>query len=275
MPQKPIDVNLDLNELLGLRKGKPSGPDPKALERAVVLVNEERNKLGLHPLQSVPVLFQVAQAHASDMDQRGYLGNATPEGDPVAAKARRAGYEGKAEVLVADGAEQPDGVIREWLCSAQYQKHLLSETYQHIGVGTSDGLWAFILGAPPSLQMSDVRELRLSVLRLLNEERRKASQPLLELSDPLSTAAHEHSADMAQRDYFGTQSPSGDTIASRSKNAGFLGRTVGCLTKGPQSPEEAVTALLASSRGNLLHPEVRFAGVATTAGRWTVILGTR
>ena len=173
MPQKPIDVNLDLNELLGLRKGKPSGPDPKALERAVVLVNEERNKLGLHPLQSVPVLFQVAQAHASDMDQRGYLGNATPEGDPVAAKARRAGYEGKAEVLVADGAEQPDGVIREWLGSAQYQKHLLSETYQHIGVGTSDGLWAFILGAPPSLQMSEVRELRLSVLRLLNEERRK------------------------------------------------------------------------------------------------------
>ena len=71
------------------------------------------------------------------------------------------------------------------------------------------------------------------------------------------------------------QSVRAKSIASRSKSAGFAGRTVGCLTKGPQSPEEAVTALLASSRGNLLHPDVRFAGIATTAGRWTVILGTR
>ena len=80
---------------------------------------------------------------------------------------------------------------------------------------------------------------------------------------------------MAQRDYFGTTSPSGETIAARAQKAGFTGRSVGCLTKGPQSPDEAVVALLGTSRGNLLHPDVRLLGVATTAGRWTVILGTR
>ena len=275
MPQKPIDVNIDLNDLLGLKRQKQSAPDPKALERALSLVNGERGKLGLHPLQGVPTLFQVAQAHAADMDQRGYLGNATPEGDAISGKARRAGYEGRTEVLVADGAEQPDGVIREWLANAQYQKHLMSESYQHIGIGTSDGLWTFILGAPQSLQLSDVRELRAQVLKLINDQRQRANLPLLELSDALGTAAQEHSADMAQRDYFGTTSPSGETIAARAQKAGFTGRSVGCLTKGPQSPDEAVVALLGTSRGNLLHPDVRFLGVATTAGRWTVILGTR
>ncbi len=75
----------------------------------------ERGKLGLHLLQGVPTLFQVAQAHSDDMEKRGFLGDATPEGDAVADKARRAGYEGRSEVLTASGAEQPDGVLREWL----------------------------------------------------------------------------------------------------------------------------------------------------------------
>ena len=276
MPQKPIEVNLDLNQMLGLNRPKQGGgPDPKALERAVTLVNQERGKLGLHPLSGVPQLFQVAQAHSEDMNKRGYMGEATPEGDPVSGQVRRAGYEGRCEVLVADGAEQPDGVIREWLAHAQYQRHLMSETYQHLGVGVSDGLWTFVLGMPPSLQMSDVKELRFAVLKHVNEERRRANLPLLELSDTLSSAAQEHSADMAQKDYFGTASPSGDSIASRVAKAGFKGRSVGCLTKGPQSPDEAVAALLKTSRGNLLHPEVCFLGAAVTATRWTVILGTR
>ena len=57
MPQKPIDVNIDLNDLLGLKRQKQGAPDPKVLERALSLVNGERGKLGLHPLQGVPTLF--------------------------------------------------------------------------------------------------------------------------------------------------------------------------------------------------------------------------
>lgn len=275
MPQKPMEVNLDLNQMLGLNRPKQGGPDPKALERAMTMVNEERSKLGLHPLQGMPQLFQVAQAHSSDMNKRGYLSDATPEGEQVSAQVRRSGYEGRCEVLVADGAEQPDGVIREWLAHPQYQRHLLSESYQHLGVGVSDGLWTFILGTPPSREMTDVKELRFAVLRHVNEERRRASLPLLELSDTLSSAAQEHSADMASKDYFGTASPTGENIATRVAKAGFKGRSVGCLTKGPQSPDEAVAALMKTSRGNLLHPEVCFLGAAVTATRWTVILGTR
>ena len=275
MPQKPIDINIDLNEQLGLNRPKQTGPDAKALERAQSLLNGERGKLGLHLLQGVPTLFQVAQAHSDDMEKRGFLGDATPEGDAVSDKARRAGYEGRTETLTASGAEQPDGVLREWLGQPQYQKLLLSESMQHLGIGCNDGLWTVILGAPASAQLSDIRELRAQVLRIVNDERRRASLTLLELSDSLGTAAQAHCADMAQRDYLSTNSPDGISLAARAQKAGFAGRCVGCLTKGPLTPEEAVAAVLRTSRGNLLHPEIRFLGVAHTASRWTLLLGTK
>ena len=41
------------------------------------------------------------------------------------------------------------------------------------------------------------------------------------------------------------------------------------------SPDEAFETWLKSSRGNLVHPEVKFMGVATTSGRWVLVLGTR
>lgn len=274
MERKPVELNLDLNKLFGLNRPKQTGPDVRALEKAVTLVNTERAKLSLHPLQGVPTLFQVAQAHSQDMEKRGFLGDATPEGEAVTIRARLAGYTGRCEALVAAGAEQPEGVIREWLANPAYEKHLLSEAYQHIGVGCSDGLWTFLLGAPPSLVLSDVKELRLAVLGRVNDERRRASVTLLELSEALCAAAQEHAADMAQRDYFGTTSPSGDTIPARVAKAGFKGRSVACLAKGPGSPEEAVAAVLQTSRGNVLHPEIRFLGVAVTAGRWVLVLGT-
>ncbi len=80
---------------------------------------------------------------------------------------------------------------------------------------------------------------------------------------------------MAQRDYLSTNSPDGTSLAARAQKAGFTGRCVGCLTKGPLTPEEAVAAVLRTSRGNLLHPEIRFLGVAHTATRWTLLLGTK
>jgi uncharacterized protein YkwD len=87
--------------------------------------------------------------------------------------------------------------------------------------------------------------------------------------------AQAHSADMAKRDYFQSVNPEGESIAARTQKAGFAGRAVACLARGAVSPEEAVETWCKSSRGNLLHPEIRYLGVACTAGRWTLVLGTK
>jgi uncharacterized protein YkwD len=56
-------------------------PDLEA--RMLDLVNEERRKVGLQPLQADTALRKVALAHSEDMFERGYFAHLTPEGkDP-------------------------------------------------------------------------------------------------------------------------------------------------------------------------------------------------
>jgi uncharacterized protein YkwD len=56
-------------------------PDLEA--KMLDLVNQERRKVGLQPLQPDPELKKVALAHSADMFERGYFAHITPEGkDP-------------------------------------------------------------------------------------------------------------------------------------------------------------------------------------------------
>ena len=54
----------------------------KALERAVTLVNQRRGKLGL-PSVGCAAAISGRAGPFQDMNKRGYMGEATPEGDPV------------------------------------------------------------------------------------------------------------------------------------------------------------------------------------------------
>ena len=97
--------------------------------------------------------------------------------------------------------------------------------------------------------MTDVKELRFAVLAKRQRERRRANLPLLGLSDTLSSAAQEHSADMAQRTTLHRQPERRQHRKPRRQSSGFKGRSVGCLTKGPQSPMKP-SQRSATSRGN-------------------------
>lgn len=273
MSGKPIDINLDLGAQA--KAGQPKGPDPRAQMRALELINAERAKAGAGQLLMSVQLNQAAQEHSADMDQRDYMGPITPEGAPIDARTSRLGYEGKCEALVAMGAGSPEPVLAEWVQNDAYRSHLCSPQYQHVGIGMVGGMWTVILAAPVAAAMKDARDIRNRVLELINREREGAALTPLSLSDPLGTAAQAHCADMAKRDFFQTVNPDGEAVGVKAQKAGFGGRTVACLARGPVSPEEAVQTWLKSSRGNLLHPEVRYLGVAVTAGKWTLVLGTK
>jgi uncharacterized protein YkwD len=104
--------------------------------------------------------------------------------------------------------------------------------------------------------------------------------------DPqLYTAAFGHSTDMARRNYFEHQSPSGTTVAERASAARYKWRSLGeNIAGGNQSVGDAVQAWLHSPEHceNLMDP--RFADVAvacvgqpgTEFGTyWTMVLGRR
>ncbi len=273
MSGKVIDLNVDLGG--EGRANKNQSPDARVQLKALELINAERTKAGVGQLFMSVQLNQAAQEHSADMDQRDYLGPVTPEGAPISARTSRHGYDGKCEALVAMGAGSPEPVVADWAQNAAYRAHLLSAQFQHAGIGMVGGIWTVILAAPQASAMKDVRDLRNRVVELINRERASAALPLLELSDPLGTTAQAHCADMVKRDFFQTVNPDGESVGVRAQKAGFAGRTVACLARGAVSPEEAVETWLKSSRGNLLHPEVRYLGVASTAGKWTLVLGTK
>lgn len=280
MAGKPIDMKINVSSGGGGgggggAKSLPASTDPRVYMRTLELMNAERQKDSVQQLYLSVQLNQVAHAHSLDMARRGYLGVATPEGEPVTEAVKRAGYTGKCEVLTTMGPRTPEELMRKWMAEPRYQAQISGAAFAHCGVGYCDEIWTVILGSPLAAAMKDVRDIRSRVLELVNREREAAKLAGLELSDPLGTAAQEHAADMARREYFGTSSPDGVTVGQRAQKAGFAGRTVACLCRGPVSPDEAVETWLKSSRGNLVHPEVKFLGVATTAGRWVLVLGTR
>ena len=268
-----IDVKVDLGGAGGAKKSQ--GPDPRMLLKALELINAERKKAGVEQLFMSVQLNEAAQEHSADMDQRDYMGPLTPEGDAIGVRTKRLGYEGKCEALVAMGAGSPEPVLGEWVQNAAYRSHLVSPQYQHIGIGMVGGMWTVIMAFPVAAAMKDARDMRNRVRDLINREREKAGLVTLELSDPLGTAAQAHCAEMASRDFFQTVNPDGEAVGVKAQKAGFGGRTVACLARGPVSPEEAVETWCKSSRGNLLHPEIRYLGVAVTGGKWTLMLGTK
>ena len=273
MSGKPIDINVDLGG--AGRASKSQGPDPRMQMQALELINAERAKAGVSQLFMSVQLNAAAQEHSADMDQRDYMGPITPEGEPIGTRTRQHGYDGKCEALIAMGAGSPEPVLSEWTQNAAYRSHLVSPQYQHVGIGMVGGMWTVILASPVAAAMKDARDIRNRVLELINREREKASLAVLELSDPLGTAAQAHCADMAKRDFFQTVNPDGEGVGVKAQKAGFGGRTVACLARGPVSPDEAVETWCKSSKGNLLHPEIRYLGVAVTGGKWTLVLGTK
>lgn len=115
------------------------------------------------------------------------------------------------------------------------------------------------------------------VLALVNRARGEAGLGELVLSEPLSRAAREHSADMAARQYFQYSPPDGQglTIDHRIINAGYYGRTGANLSRGRTEAGEAVEAWLrdGSNRQSLLNPDYRELGLGTADDLWTLILG--
>lgn len=273
MAGKPMEMKITIGG--GGRGTGPKTTDSRVQLKLLELLNAARARAGAQPLLMSVQLNNAANEHSADMALRGYLGAETPEGEPISGRTRRASYEGTALALVAMGPTTPDGVLTDWTQSPQHHKHLVSATHQHVGVGMIDGMWTLILASPPSAGQKDVREIRMRVLDLVNRERSQAGAAPLEISEPLGKAAQEHAADMAKRDYFATASPEGESVAVRAQKAGFTGRSVACLAKGATTPDEAMASWLKSSRGNLVHPELRYLGVATTDGRWVLALGTK
>lgn len=133
-------VEPESDEMVKLNfKIKDAKARPELEMKMLDLVNQERTKRGLKPLQWDPALVPVARAHSQDMFARGYFSHYTPEGKDPFDRMKAAGiqYYTAGENL-ALGPTLP--ICHEGLMNSPgHRANILNPAYGRIGIGILDG----------------------------------------------------------------------------------------------------------------------------------------
>jgi uncharacterized YkwD family protein/spore coat assembly protein SafA len=109
-------------------------------EQVVQLVNAERQKQGLNPLQLDKQLSNVARAKSQDMRDNNYFSHQSPTyGSPFdMMKSFGISYRYAGENIAA-GQRNPEEVMKAWMNSSGHRANILNPNYTHIGVGLVKG----------------------------------------------------------------------------------------------------------------------------------------
>jgi uncharacterized protein YkwD len=107
--------------------------------KMLVLVNEERQKVGLKPLKADPEIQVVARAHSRDMFARSYFSHITPEGASPFDRMKK----GKVRFLAA-GENLALGQTltichRGLMNSPGHRANILNTAFGRVGIGILDG----------------------------------------------------------------------------------------------------------------------------------------
>lgn len=100
------------------------------------LVNQERQKQGLKPLQMDWELQRTARTKACDMATKGYFSHTSPTyGSPFdMMKSFGISYRTAGE-NIAQGQRSPQEVMDSWMNSQGHRENILKSDFTHIGVG--------------------------------------------------------------------------------------------------------------------------------------------
>jgi uncharacterized protein YkwD len=110
-------------------------------EQVVTLVNAARAQSGCEPVRIEPELVQAAEAHSTDMSERGYFDHTTPEGVGFADRIVEAGYPSPGAENIARGQTSATQVMNSWMESDGHRANILNCQLTAIGVGLDKDGW--------------------------------------------------------------------------------------------------------------------------------------
>lgn len=114
--------------------------DESQAQQVLTLVNQERSKRGLKPLQLDNELGTVATAKAKDMSDNNYFSHDSPTYGTPFDMMHRFGIEYKsAGENIAAGQKTAQDVMSSWMNSSGHRANILSESYTKLGVGYYKG----------------------------------------------------------------------------------------------------------------------------------------
>jgi uncharacterized protein YkwD len=108
-------------------------------EKMLILVNEERQKEGLKPLEADPELTEVARSHSTDMFARSYFAHVNPDNKDPFDRMRSAGVRfltaGENLALAQTLKIAHNGLMN----SPGHRANILKPTFGRVGIGIMDG----------------------------------------------------------------------------------------------------------------------------------------
>jgi len=135
-----LTVKPDSDERINLTfKINNAKPKPDYEAEMLKLINEERHKRGLKPLQADPELLQVARTHSQDMFARGYFAHDNPEGrDPFdRMRAANIHFSSAGENLAL--AQTVEIAHVNLMNSPGHRANILNPSFGRVGIGILDG----------------------------------------------------------------------------------------------------------------------------------------
>ena len=100
------------------------------------LTNNERESLGIAPLQWHSSLASVARSHSEDMARNNFMSHTGSDGSSPFDRMSRAGISfSTAAENVAAGYQTPESVVAGWMSSPGHRNNILNSGLTHLGVG--------------------------------------------------------------------------------------------------------------------------------------------
>ena len=109
-------------------------------EQVLQLVNNERSKAGLKPLQMSEELRSIATLKARDMAEKNYFDHNSPTyGSPFQMLQNYGVHYSSAGENIAAGQRTPEEVMNSWLNSSGHRANILNKNFDTIGIGFVEG----------------------------------------------------------------------------------------------------------------------------------------
>ncbi|NOZ78966.1 MAG: CAP domain-containing protein [Acidobacteria bacterium] len=205
------------------------------------LVNADRSRFGLAPLEPDALLARIARAHSRDMAAHGYFGHTSPREGGLAQRLHAAGYtatwcgENIAEADSIAGAEA------DLMRSPGHRANILAMKATHLGIGivgrtAGRGVrWLITQEFARPVGTLPRAGFRSAVRRLIAARRGARGLPVIPASDALDGIAGE----MAARVATGRVSGAGraPAVATRLRQAGITFRRLEVVTYRVPGPD--------------------------------------
>ncbi len=103
-------------------------------DEVIRLINEERKKAGLNPLEKNDKMMSAAAVRAEEINE--VFGHTRPNGESCRTALEEVGYEGVyAGENIAGGQKTPEKAVEEWLNSEGHRRNILNPNAKYTGVG--------------------------------------------------------------------------------------------------------------------------------------------